>query len=59
MLCWTLVFLLLAIVSGGLGFTGVSQAASGIAQILFWIFLVLLVLSLLLPRVRGRAERVA
>ncbi len=41
MLKWAFVFLLIAIVAGIFGFTGVEQAPATIAQWLFGIFLVL------------------
>ncbi len=53
MLYWALVFLIVAIVAATFGFGGISVAASGMAQVLFWIFLVLFVISLVLGR-RGR-----
>jgi uncharacterized membrane protein YtjA (UPF0391 family) len=54
MLGWTFLFLILALVSAGLGFSGVAGASAGIAQILFVIFLVLLVLSFLARALRGQ-----
>jgi uncharacterized membrane protein YtjA (UPF0391 family) len=39
-------FLLIAILAAVLGFTGVSLVAAGVAKILFFIFLVLFVVSL-------------
>jgi uncharacterized membrane protein YtjA (UPF0391 family) len=47
MLHWALVFLIIALIAGVFGFTGVYLAAAGIAKILFFIFLVLLIVSLL------------
>jgi uncharacterized membrane protein YtjA (UPF0391 family) len=41
MLKWAFIFLLIAIVAGVFGFTGVEQASATIAQWLFGIFLVL------------------
>jgi uncharacterized membrane protein YtjA (UPF0391 family) len=41
MLKWAFVFLLIAIVAGIFGFSGVEQASATIAQWLFGIFLVL------------------
>jgi uncharacterized membrane protein YtjA (UPF0391 family) len=41
MLKWAVVFLLIAIVAGIFGFTGVEEASATIAQWLFGIFLVL------------------
>jgi len=52
MLGWVLVFLVLAIVAAIFGFTGIYVAAAGIAKILFWVFLALLVMSMLFGGVR-------
>ena len=43
MLKWAFVFLLIAIVAGLFGFTGVEQTSATVAQWLFGIFLVLFV----------------
>jgi uncharacterized membrane protein YtjA (UPF0391 family) len=43
MLKWAVVFLIIAIVAGIFGFTGVEQASASIAKVLFGIFLVLFV----------------
>jgi uncharacterized membrane protein YtjA (UPF0391 family) len=43
MLKWAVVFLLIAIVAGIFGFTGVEEASATIAKVLFGIFLVLFV----------------
>jgi uncharacterized membrane protein YtjA (UPF0391 family) len=43
MLKWAFVFLLIAIVAGIFGFSGISEASATIAQILFGIFLVLFI----------------
>ena len=53
MLSWTLAFFVLAIIAGVLGFTTVAGAAMEIAQILFFVFLVLFIISLVLPRGRN------
>ncbi len=55
MLNWALIFLVIALIAGALGFTGVYVAAASIAKILFVIFLVLFVVSLIMHLVRGRA----
>jgi len=47
MLRYALIFLIVAIVAGLLGFTGISLAASDIARILFFIFIVLFAVSLI------------
>jgi uncharacterized membrane protein YtjA (UPF0391 family) len=46
MLSWALVFLIIAIVAAVFGFTSVYVAAAGIAKILFFVFLVLFIISL-------------
>ena len=46
MLYWALVFLLIAILAGEVGFGGVAVAFAGLAKIVFFVFLVLLVVSL-------------
>lgn len=48
MLSWVLIFLVIALISGLLGFTGIAETAAGIAQIIFFFFLVLFLASLLL-----------
>ncbi len=45
MLYWTLVFLVVALVGGALGFGGIAGASSGIAQILFFLFVALVLIS--------------
>jgi len=47
MLYWAVVFFVVAIVAGVLGFWGIAAGASWIAQILFVIFLALFLFSLL------------
>ena len=54
MLYYALVFLLVALVAGALGFGFVAFAAAGIAKILFAIFLVLFLVSLVMHLSRGR-----
>jgi uncharacterized membrane protein YtjA (UPF0391 family) len=46
MLSWTLTFLIVALLSALLGFTGLAGTAAGIAKILFGIFLLVFVVSL-------------
>lgn len=52
MLYWSLVFFVVAIVAAIFGFGGIAAGAVSIAKILFFIFLVLFVASLLLSLVR-------
>ena len=47
MLYWTIVFLVIAIIAGALGFGIIGGMAYTAAKVLFFIFLVLFVLSLL------------
>lgn len=53
MLSWVLFFFLLAIVAAVFGFGGIAGAASGIAQLLFFGFLILAVVVLITGRGRG------
>lgn len=46
MLYWALTFFLVAVLAAILGFGGVAVAAAGIAKLLFFIFLVLFIVSL-------------
>ena len=46
MLYWAFVFLVIALVAGLLGFGGLASTAGGIAQVLFFIFLVIFVITL-------------
>lgn len=52
-LYWTLVFLVVALVAGLFGFGGIASASAGIAKVLFAIFLVLFLVSLIFGVVRG------
>jgi uncharacterized membrane protein YtjA (UPF0391 family) len=48
MIKWALIFLVVGLIAGALGFTGVAGAAVGIAKVLFFIGLALFVIMLLL-----------
>ena len=50
MLGWSLTFLIVALLAGALGFSGTAIPSQQIAWILFVVFLVLFVASLLLGR---------
>ena len=54
MLGWALTFLVVALIAGVLGFTTVAGVSIEIAKILFFVFLVLFVVSLVMHLVRGR-----
>jgi uncharacterized membrane protein YtjA (UPF0391 family) len=55
MLYWAAVFFIIAIIAGYLGFGGVAVAASGIAQTLFFVFLVIFLVALVMGLSRRRA----
>jgi len=55
MLYWTLIFLVIALIAGALGFGGLAATSAGIARILFGVFLVLFVVSLLIQVLGGHA----
>ena len=57
MLQWSLIFLVVALFSAALGFGGIAGAATGIAKILFFVFLALLAISLLMQALRGKPPR--
>jgi uncharacterized membrane protein YtjA (UPF0391 family) len=46
MLYWALMFLLIAVIAGVLEFTGVAIVSVGIAKLLFFVFLVLFLITL-------------
>lgn len=58
MLFWPVVFFIIALIAGFLGFGGVSFAAAEVAKILFFVFLALFVLSLIFGW-RGRRPPIA
>jgi uncharacterized membrane protein YtjA (UPF0391 family) len=47
MLGWAVVFLIIALVAAVFGFGDIAAASAGIAKLLFFIFLVLFVISLI------------
>lgn len=58
MLGWALTFFILAIVAALFGFGGLAGAFAGIAEILFFIFIALLIVALLANAIRGKAPPV-
>lgn len=54
MLGWALTFLVVALIAAVLGFTTIAGAAIAVAKILFYVFLVLFLVSLVMHFVRGR-----
>jgi len=58
MLYWALVFLAVALVAALFGFGGVASTAAGFAKILFFIFLILFLVSLVFGGLRRSGGRV-
>ena len=54
MLSWAITFFIIAIIAAVFGFTGIAATASGIAKILFFIFLFLFVAFAIANLVTGR-----
>lgn len=54
MLNWSITFLVLAIVAALFGFGVIASAATSIAKILFFVFLVALIVTFVLPRTRTK-----
>ncbi len=54
MLGWVITFLVIALIAAALGFGGVAGTAVGLAKIVFYIFIVLFVISLVYSLVTGR-----
>jgi uncharacterized membrane protein YtjA (UPF0391 family) len=50
MLRWALLFLIVALISAAFGFGGVEGVAMQIAKVLFFLFLILFVVSLIMGR---------
>ena len=55
MLGWAITFLLIALVSAVLGFGGVASFAMDAARIIFFVAIVLFVISAVVALVRGRS----
>jgi len=53
-LYWALVFLVVSLVAALFGFGGIAATAAGIAQILFYIFIVLFLATLITGLLIGR-----
>jgi uncharacterized membrane protein YtjA (UPF0391 family) len=54
MLNWAVTFLVIALIAALLGFTSIAGTAIGIAKILFYVFLILFLVSLVTHLFRGR-----
>jgi uncharacterized membrane protein YtjA (UPF0391 family) len=47
MLWWALVFFIVAVIAAIFGFGGIAAGAMSVAKIIFWIFIILFLISLL------------
>ena len=54
MLKWALIFFIVSIIAGLLGFTGVAAGAASIAKILFFLFLAVAIGIVILAVVAGK-----
>ncbi len=57
MLSWALTFLIIALIAAVLGFGGIAGTAVGIAKLIFFVAIVLLLISAIAGVVRGRGPR--
>jgi uncharacterized membrane protein YtjA (UPF0391 family) len=48
MLNYAVVFMIIALIAALLGFSGIAAGAAGMAQILFWFFLAIFIVSLVM-----------
>jgi uncharacterized membrane protein YtjA (UPF0391 family) len=48
MLSYAALFLIIALIAALFGFGGIAASAAGIAQVLFWLFLIIFLVSLLM-----------
>jgi uncharacterized membrane protein YtjA (UPF0391 family) len=56
MLRYALIFFVVAIIAAVLGFGGIAGAASSIAVLLFWVFIVLFAVGLIMHLAGGRSS---
>jgi uncharacterized membrane protein YtjA (UPF0391 family) len=54
MLYWAIVFLVIALVAALFGFGGIAVAAAGIAKVLFFLFVIIFVVTLIMGLMRRR-----
>ena len=58
MLGWALTFLVVALIAAVLGFGGIAGTAIEIAKIIFFVAIILFLVSVVIGLVRGRSGRV-
>ena len=56
MLGWAIAFLVIALIAALFGFGGIASASAGIAQILFFVFVALFVITLIVRAVRSSSS---
>jgi len=54
MLRYAITFFIIAVIAAYLGFSGIAGSASGIAQILFFVFLMVFAFTLVMKLVKGQ-----
>lgn len=59
MLRWALIFFIVAIVAALFGFGNIAAGATDIAKILFILFIILFLVSLIMGLVKGKAPRIS
>jgi uncharacterized membrane protein YtjA (UPF0391 family) len=55
MLKWALIFLVISIIAGAFGFTGIASGAKTIAKVLFFIFLAVFAIFIVVALLAGQA----
>ncbi|MFC7292676.1 DUF1328 domain-containing protein [Hirschia litorea] len=55
MLGWSVTFFVVALIAAALGFGGLAGTFAGVAQILFFVFIALLILTFVARAVRGNS----
>jgi len=55
MLKWALIFFVISLIAGALGFSGISTGAAQISKVLFFICLIIFVIFLVLGLMAGQA----
>lgn len=56
MLYWALMFFIVPIIAAIFGFTGIAAGAAAIAKLLFFVFVVLFVVSIIMHGVRSASR---
>lgn len=58
MISWAITFLVIALIAAVLGFGGIAGTAVGIAKIIFFVAIVLFLISAIFGVIRGRSTTV-